>query len=68
MAVKGSMESRTKRQYRPDWSGKCHNCGSSPTVPVSGLCGPCHFGKAATVGGGWWDEGTDALDDEALDD
>lgn len=68
MPAKGSMGSLTKRKYRPDWQGKCHNCGSSPVVPVSGLCGPCHFGKAATVGGGWWDEGSDALNDQTLDD
>ena len=37
----------------PDWSGKCLNCGSSPIHPVSGLCGPCTFGKADTAGGNW---------------
>ena len=57
-----------RSDYRPDWDGQCENCGSAPIVPVSGLCGPCHFGKAATVNGAWWDESADALNDEALDD
>jgi hypothetical protein len=37
----------------PDWSGKCEVCGSSPIVPATGLCGPCTFGEAETVGGNW---------------
>jgi hypothetical protein len=37
----------------PDWSGKCENCGASPIVPVTGMCGPCTFGEAETVGGNW---------------
>lgn len=37
----------------PDWSGSCDNCGESPTVPATGLCGPCTFGEADTVGGDW---------------
>ncbi len=65
MSKKGTMESRTKRNYRPDWSEKCHNCGSAPVVPVSGLCGPCHFGEADAVGGGWWDEQKDQLADQS---
>jgi hypothetical protein len=56
------------RELRPDWQHQCANCGSRPVVPMSGLCGPCHFGKAATVNGGWWDDRTDALNDDALDD
>jgi len=59
---------RAKREFRPDWQHGCENCGSKPTVPMSGLCGPCHFGIAATSGGGWWDEQSDALNDEVLDD
>lgn len=51
-----------KREYRPDWNGRCENCGASPTVPVSGLCGPCHFGTAEATGGGWWDGGADDFD------
>ena len=40
-------------QCKPDWSGKCENCGQSPIVPTTGLCGPCTFGEAETVGGNW---------------
>ncbi len=36
-----------------DWSGECMNCGSSPIVPATGMCGPCSFGEADTVGGNW---------------
>lgn len=66
MPPKGSMTDRVKNNYRPDWQHGCENCGAKPTLPVSGLCGPCHFGIAATSGGAWWDEQTDALDDEVL--
>lgn len=38
---------------KPDWSGKCENCGASPIVPVTGMCGPCTFGEADTAGGNW---------------
>ena len=37
----------------PDWSVSCDVCGSSPVVPVSGMCGPCTFGEADTVAGNW---------------
>ena len=37
----------------PDWQGKCSVCGESPTVPQTGMCGPCTFGEADTVGGNW---------------
>ena len=59
MAKKGN-----KRTMRPDWDAHCENCGSTPTVPISGLCGPCHFGTADAVGGGWWDEDKNEMDDE----
>jgi hypothetical protein len=45
----GGAEARTT----PDWSGACDNCGASPVVPFSGLCGPCTFGEADTIGGNW---------------
>mgnify|MGYP000218122230 CR=1 FL=1 len=28
----------------PDWEGECEVCGSIPTVPEIGLCGPCAIG------------------------
>ncbi len=40
-------------ECNPDWSGECSTCGSSPTVPATGLCGPCTFGEASTAGGNW---------------
>lgn len=37
----------------PDWSKHCEVCGETPVVPATGLCGPCNFGDAETVGGNW---------------
>lgn len=37
----------------PDWGGECEVCGQSPIVPVTGMCGPCTFGEAETMGGNW---------------
>lgn len=31
----------------------CSVCGAKPTVADTGLCGPCCFGEADTVGGNW---------------
>lgn len=56
-----SPQKAKPEDLRPDWRGRCHNCGSSPTVPLTGLCGPCTFGTAEAVGGGWWDEDTQSL-------
>ncbi len=36
-----------------DWGGSCLVCGCGPTVPETGMCGPCTFGEADTVGGNW---------------
>ena len=41
------------RDTEPDWSRECSNCGQSPIVPLTGLCGPCTFGEADTAGGEW---------------
>lgn len=38
---------------QPDWSGECEVCGQSPIHPMTGLCGPCTFGEADTIGGNW---------------
>ncbi len=38
---------------QPDWEHECENCGQTPIVPITGLCGPCTFGEAATAGGNW---------------
>lgn len=37
----------------PDWSRKCSVCGQPPVLPLTGMCGPCTFGEADTVGGNW---------------
>jgi len=42
-----------EEETRPDWSRECNNCGESPIVPITGLCGPCTFGEAETIGGNW---------------
>jgi hypothetical protein len=39
--------------FEPDWAGECEVCGASPIVPLTGMCGPCSFGEADTVGGAW---------------
>ena len=46
----------TKKQLRPSWTQKCQVCGETPIVPLTGMCGPCTFGEADTINGGWWDE------------
>ena len=51
----------TKDDFRPDWSLPCDHCGASPIVPLMGLCGPCTFGEANTIFGGWWDERKDEM-------
>jgi CO dehydrogenase/acetyl-CoA synthase alpha subunit len=40
-------------ETKPDWKRKCMNCGASPIVPVTGMCGPCTFGEADTADGNW---------------
>lgn len=42
--------------FQPDWEHKCKVCelALEPVVPMSGLCGPCHFGTAQALGGDWW--------------
>ena len=46
-------DDRYTKDTRPDWSRKCMICGSTPTVPVSKMCGPCTFGEAETADGNW---------------
>lgn len=38
---------------KPNWKARCQACGQKPTVGDFGLCGPCMFGEADTVGGNW---------------
>lgn len=41
--------------FRPDDTRKCEVCDASPVVNATGLCGPCTWGEADTIGGAWWD-------------
>ena len=43
----------TVKDIEPDWTGTCENCGESPIVPLTGMCGPCTFGEAETANGNW---------------
>lgn len=53
-AIKAGAEKKGRDpDTDPDWTGKCENCGESPIVPATGMCGPCTFGEAATAGGNW---------------
>ena len=37
----------------PDWKHECEVCGQTPILPATGMCGPCTFGEADTIGGNW---------------
>ena len=39
--------------FEPHWGGECVVCGQSPVVLATGMCGPCTFGEAETIGGNW---------------
>lgn len=51
--AKGRKGRKKDHQIEPDWTGECMVCGASPIVPLTGMCGPCTFGEAETVGGNW---------------
>lgn len=36
-----------------DWTRECEVCGQTPVVNMTGMCGPCTFGEADTIGGNW---------------
>ena len=61
------MSKRLSKEFRPDWTQTCDNCGQKPTVPISGLCGCCHLGTADAVNRGWWDEGDDDFDEDFVE-
>ena len=42
-----------KEAFAADYTRECEVCGSKPVVNETGLCGPCTFGEADTVGGNW---------------
>jgi hypothetical protein len=37
----------------PNYEWECEVCGQIPVHPLTGMCGPCTFGEADTVGGNW---------------
>jgi len=47
------QQEENRKQTEPDWTSECENCGDTPVVPATGLCGPCTFGEADTIGGNW---------------
>ena len=60
MANKGLGENKAEVRGRShmkdgdkDWETPCTVCGAKPTVHPTGLCGPCCFGEADTIGGNW---------------
>jgi len=52
-AKKAAEAKKRDPDTEPDWTGSCENCGESPIVPATGMCGPCTFGEADTAGGNW---------------
>lgn len=38
-----------------DYESQCENCGQSPVVSLTGLCGPCTFGEAACIDPAEWE-------------
>jgi len=46
-------DAEIERDTEPDWKIKCSNCGAVPTLPITGMCGPCTFGEAETAEGDW---------------
>lgn len=42
-----------QKESRANWNKKCGVCGQLPTVPETGMCGPCTFGEADTAVGNW---------------
>jgi len=47
---------RCEPDIEPKLDRTCEGCECyiEPVVPMSGLCGPCHFGTAEALGGSWW--------------
>lgn len=45
------LDEREGEMTSQNWKDFCAVCGQRPTVGKTGLCGPCCFGEADTVGG-----------------
>ena len=52
-SMKCRVQEAKPEHTAPDWTKHCENCGETPVVPLTGLCGPCTFGEADTAGGNW---------------
>ena len=46
-------ESGHDDMFEPDWTEECIVCGWKPILPLTGMCGPCTWGEAETMGGNW---------------
>jgi len=44
---------KDEEAFDRDWDTSRKNCGETPTVKATGLCGPCTFGDSETIGGNW---------------
>jgi hypothetical protein len=51
--VRQEVEFAPESETKPDWKHSCCVCGQRPIVPLTGMCGPCTFGEAETMGGNW---------------
>lgn len=51
--VADALEPEEEFDTEPDWDTPCIVCGEVPTLPATGMCGPCTFGEAETIGGNW---------------
>jgi len=56
------MNARQQKEFRPNYQESCDNCGQTPTVGNSGMCGCCYFGTHEAVNGGWWDDQKEDFD------
>jgi len=55
-----------KKNFKPNWNYSCSNCMGTPVVPISGLCGPCHFGTIDAILGEWWDPVNEEINFERM--
>ena len=51
--VPGKVYTNDDPEFKPDWETPCEVCGERPTMPLTGMCGPCTTGEAETYGGNW---------------
>ncbi len=48
-----NRELTDEEAFEKVWDAKREVCEQSPVVRATGLCGPCTFGEAETIGGNW---------------